>query len=71
MMAGMTVVPVRSTRFAPAGASSSAAGPSWTNRPPSTTKAAFSMGGLPSPTISPAPSNTTALEAGVSGDSHP
>src|SRR5262249_31080710 len=53
----MTVLPVRSTRVAPAGTNTSARRPAAMKRVPSTTNAAFSMT-LPSPVISRAPSYT-------------
>src|SRR5687767_15126409 len=60
MIAGITVLPVRSTRRAPAGALTAVRGPTCVILPPSTTNAAFSMGARPSPTIRRAPSNTVA-----------
>ena len=46
MIVGMTVLPARLTRVAPAGAFTSAARPTCVIRPPSTTIAAFSIGAL-------------------------
>ena len=59
--AGITAFPVRSTVTAPAGISISPLRPTWLNRSPSTRKTASSMGGLPSPTIRRAPSNTVTV----------
>src|ERR1700735_385788 len=60
---GMTVLPVRSTRTAPAGALTAPRTPTAVIRPFSTTNAPFSMGALASPMISRAPSYRTALLA--------
>src|SRR5215813_934836 len=60
MSAGITVLPVTPTRAAPAGAATSPRRPSAAIRSPTTTIAASSIGALPSPTISRAPSNTVA-----------
>ena len=66
IIAGMTVLPARSTRAAPAGTCTSPALPTWVKRPLSTMNAAFSMGALSSPTMSRAPSNTvTPVAAGA------
>src|SRR5262245_52605043 len=54
----MTVLPVRSTRRAPAGTVSAPLRPTWVMRVPSTTKAESPIGVPPSPVISRAPSNT-------------
>ena len=56
--AGMTVRPLRSTRAAPAGIATSPLRPTASKRAPRTTNAASSIGPLPSPTISRAPSYT-------------
>src|SRR5687768_6230806 len=61
MSAGMTVLPVRSTRVAPGGTFASPSTPTQANRPPSTMNAAFSIAGRPSPTIRRAPENTVPL----------
>src|SRR5262245_53809744 len=65
IIAGITVFPVRSTRAAPVGTSSSPLRPTRVNRVSSTMNAAFSIGGLPSPVISRAPSNTVTLAGGA------
>ena len=52
---GITVLPARLTRVAPAGTRTSAAAPAWAIFVPSTTNVAFSIT-RPSPTISRAPS---------------
>src|SRR5687767_6896344 len=76
MIAGITVLPVRSTRAAPSGRGTSPFIPIRVNVPSSTTNAEFAIGALPSPTISCAPSNKTTLlrAAGVGwlggGDEH-
>ena len=57
MIAGITVLPARLTRRAPAGTGTSPPRPTCMMRVPSTTNAAFSIA-VPSPTISGAPSNT-------------
>src|SRR5215470_15784364 len=57
VIVGMTVLPLRSTRVAPAGTNTSARRPAAMKRVPSTTNAAFSMTS-PSPVISRAPSYT-------------
>ena len=64
MIAGITVLPARLTRIAPAGTFTSAARPTCTKRPPLTTMEAFSIGGRVSPTITRAPSKTVVLVAG-------
>ena len=56
--AGMTVLPLRSTRVAPPGIWTSALRPACVKRSPSTTNTASSIGALPSPTMRRAPSNT-------------
>ena len=56
----MTVLPVRSTRTAPAGTCSSPRRPTRVNCVFSTMNAEFSMGALPSPVMRRAPSNTVA-----------
>src|SRR5688572_13282633 len=61
MSAGMTVLPVRSTRVAPGGTFASPSTPTQANRPPSTMNAAFSIAGRPSPTMRRAPENTVPL----------
>ena len=58
MIAGMTVLPVKSTRAAPAGTFNCPLVPTWVNRLFSTMNAEFSIGARPSPTMSRAPSNT-------------
>ena len=58
MIAGITVLPARLTRVAPAGTFTLAAVPTCTKRPPVTTKEAFSIGARVSPTITRAPSKT-------------
>ena len=63
MIAGITVLPARSTRLAPAGACTSPALPTCVSLLPSTTNVALSMV-CPSPTMSRAPSNTVAVDAG-------
>src|SRR5262245_24998804 len=65
IIAGITVLPARSTRAAPAGALTSPCRPTEVMRPLSTTTALFSMTGLRSPGISRAPSNTTTRDVGV------
>src|SRR5262245_45278690 len=55
---GMTVLPVRLTRAAPAGAVTSPRRPTWVKRPPSTRNAESSIGALASPVMSRAPSNS-------------
>src|SRR5712671_562542 len=62
--AGITVLPERSTRRAPAGTVTSPRRPTATNLLFSITKAEFSIGVLPSPVISRAPSKTV-IAAGV------
>src|SRR6188474_716789 len=66
-IAGITVLPVRFTRRAPAGTDTSAALPACTNRSPSTMKTAFSTAWEPSPTRSRAPSNTVTFVAAGAG----
>src|ERR1700686_4107721 len=63
MMAGMTVLPARSTRTAPAGICKAPCRPTWVNWLFSTTKAEFSMGALPSPVMRRAPSKTVTAGA--------
>jgi hypothetical protein len=58
MIAGITVLPVRSTLEAPSGRETSPLRPTRVNVPPSTTKAEFSIGAPASPVISVAPSNS-------------
>src|SRR4030095_4717664 len=53
----MTVLPVRSTRRAPGGVAIWPRRPTRENRFPSTMKAEFSLGAVPSPVINRAPSN--------------
>src|SRR5436309_2021422 len=68
-IAGITVLPVRSTRRAPAGTASAPLRPTAVMRLPSTTKAESSIGVPPSPVISRAPSNTvTAGACAAAGD---
>src|SRR5689334_23122199 len=57
MSAGMTVLPVRSTRVAPADGWRSPLRPTHVNESPSTRNAELSMTGVRSPTMSRAPSN--------------
>src|SRR4026208_2322060 len=59
----MTVLPVRSTRVAPAGGWRSPFLPTHGKLSPSTRNAEFSIGALPSPTIRRAPSNNVAPPA--------
>src|SRR5262245_22482811 len=59
MIAGITVLPSRSTRVAPAGIATSPLRPIRVIVPRSTRMAAFSIAGLPSPKIPRAPSNST------------
>src|SRR6185436_10308003 len=63
---GITVLPARLTRAAPAGTRTSAAVPTWAIFAPSTTTVAFSIT-RPSPTITRAPSYTVTLwaDAGI------
>ena len=63
--AGITVLPVRSTRAAPAGACTSPLRPTRVNRAFSTRNAEFSIGAPPSPAISRAPSNSVTRRAGA------
>src|SRR6185436_5772669 len=56
----MTVLPVRSTRTAPCGGWRSPFLPAHVKLSPSTRNAEFSIGALPSPTISRAPPKKTA-----------
>src|SRR5262245_3889930 len=65
MIAGMTVLPARLTRVAPAGGRTLAALPTCVKRPPLTMNEAFSSGARPSPVTRRAPSNTVAADAGV------
>src|SRR4051794_11149324 len=60
----MTVLPVRFTWRAPAGAARAPIVPTCVKRPSSTTNAAFSIGAAPSPAINRAPSKSV---AGVPG----
>src|SRR5258705_9199082 len=55
-MPGMTVLPARLTRVAPAGTRTSAARPTAVKRLPVTMNVAFSIGARPSPTMTRAPS---------------
>src|ERR1700733_208826 len=59
MSAGMTVLPERSMCPTPGGGVTSPARPIRLMTPPSTTIAAFSIAGLPSPGMTRAPSNST------------
>src|SRR5262245_3222913 len=68
MIAGITVLPARLTRIAPAGGRTSAARPTWTNFEPLTTNDAFSIGARPSPTITRAFSKTVTAADGVCPD---
>src|SRR5436190_198833 len=63
MIVGMTVLPARFTRVAPAGTRTSAARPTAVKRLPVTTKVALSMGARPSPTMRRAPSKTVTVGA--------
>src|SRR5262245_61090222 len=65
MMAGITVLPARLTRVAPAGTRTSAARPTSPKRAPLTTNEAFSIGGRESPRMIRAPSNTVTPVAGA------
>ena len=65
MIAGITVLPARFTRVAPAGTRTSAALPTCTKRAPLTTNEAFSIGARPSPTMTRAPSKTVTPVAGA------
>src|SRR5438034_7152412 len=65
MIAGITVLPARFTRVAPAGTRTSAALPTCTKRAPFTTNDAFSIGVRPSPTMTRAPSKTATPVAGA------
>src|SRR5437867_3674807 len=56
--AGITVLPVRLTRCAPAGMGISPRRPTRVNRLPSATNAEFSIGARPSPVMRRAPSKT-------------
>src|SRR5262245_12623825 len=56
-LAGMTVLPVRSTRGAPGGIAIWPRRPTREKRFPSTMNAEFSIGAVPSPVINRAPSN--------------
>ena len=55
-MVGITVLPARLTRVAPAGTVTLPLGPTCAMRPPVTTMVALSIGALPSPTMTRAPS---------------
>src|SRR4029453_11767251 len=61
MSDGITVLPARFTRVAPAGTRTSLARPTAVKRLPVTTKVAFSIGARPSPTMTRAPSKTVTL----------
>src|SRR5690349_4888549 len=61
MSAGITVLPVRSTRVAFDGIGTVPCFPTFTNLSPSTRNAECSIGLVPSPTISLAPSYKTAV----------
>src|SRR3954470_5970604 len=65
MIAGITVLPARLTCVAPAGARTSAALPTCTNRAPLTRNEAFSIGARASPTMTRAPSNTVTPVGGA------
>src|SRR5262245_4936327 len=65
MIAGITVLPARLTRVAPAGARTSAALPTCAKRAPFTTNDALSTGARPSPTITRAPSKMVMVDVGV------
>src|SRR5262245_49974451 len=65
MMAGITVLPSRSTRRAPAGSATSPLRPMRVIVPLSTRIAEFSIGGVPSPGIRRAPSNRVACASAV------
>src|SRR5215470_17938804 len=65
MSIGITVLPVTLTRVAPSGTRMPAAAPACTMRAPSTISVAFSIGALPSPTMSRAPSNAVTPPAGA------
>src|SRR5262245_31426617 len=65
MSIGITVLPARLTRAAPAGTRTSAAPPAWMILVPSRTSVAFSIGARPSPTMSRAPSNAVTPLAGA------
>ena len=58
-MAGITVLPTRLIRVAPAGGRTEPARPTAVIRPSTTTSTPFSMAGLPVPLMMRAPSNTT------------
>src|ERR1700676_3764856 len=61
MSDGITVLPVRSTRTAPSGGWCSPFLPTHVKLSPSTRNAELSIGALPSPTISRAPSKNSGL----------
>src|SRR5262245_4729765 len=61
MSVGITVLPARFTRVAPAGTRTSPVRPTAVKRLPVTTKVAFSIGARPSPTMTRAPSKTVTL----------
>src|SRR5262245_47336783 len=65
MIAGMTVLPERLTRIAPAGTRTLAALPTCVMRAPLTMNDAFSSGARPSPVMMRPPSNTVTVDAGV------
>src|SRR5579871_608589 len=68
-LAGITVLPVRSTRLAPGGTASSPFRPTAVNCVSATTNAEFSMV-LPSPAMSLAPSKTVTVPGGVCPHRH-
>src|SRR6476620_4607906 len=65
MRPGMTNLPARSTVVAPAGALSSATGPTQRIRPSSTVIAEFGAAGPPVPSINVKPVNTTVFVVGA------
>src|SRR5215813_6608045 len=65
MIAGMTVLPARLTRLAPAGTRTLAALPTCVKRAPLTMNEAFSSGARPSPVMMRAASNSVTADAGV------
>ena len=69
MIIGITVLPARFTRVAPAGTRTSAAAPAWAIFAPSTTNVALSIT-RPSPTMSRAPSYAVTERSDV-GTAHP
>src|SRR4029077_12430328 len=64
---GITVLPARLTRAAPAGTLTSAARPAATMRAPSTRSTAFSIGAPPSPTMRRAPWNAVTPVCALAG----